>query len=224
MSISQLLDNSDQLQKEPTDSFLGYAVKLAKKVAVLTTEVIAKFEKAKGSTMTREDVFKLIGGVLMIREVRKVPDAYTSVMTQVKDDFDATSIGQLAATFLTLKEKNDLVLGQTATVNYTGNPGDRRAEKPCFRDGHCTRKKCPYKHTKQSRPKAKPSQGQTSRGGGGRQEQGTRNEENTRRNRRNNQGQKRQENVNVVEDLEYEDEGGDHADIFSVDSARVFRQ
>ena len=223
VSTFQLLDKFDQLQKEPTESFPGYAVKVANKVAVLTTEVIAKFEKAKGSPMTREDVFRMIGGVLMIREVRKIPDAYTSVMTQVKDDFDATSIGQLAATFLTLKEKNDQVFGQTASVNYAGrNPNKTRIEKPCFKDGHCDFPGCRFIHKKQARPPMKSETG--SRGGqGGRQnEQSTRQQNNTRKKNKS-KGPKKQESVNVVEELDDEDELGDHGNIFSVGSSRIFR-
>ena len=235
ISTFQLLDSFDLLKKEPTESFPGYAVKITNRVSVLATEVIAKFEKAKGKPMTRDDVFKLIGGVAMIREVRNIPDAYTAVMTQVKDDFDATSIGQLAATFLTLKGKNDSVLGQTPTVNYAGRqPGNLpRSQKPCFKDGNCTRPWCPYLHTKQQRPKGKAKKGQNSRGGGegqssrgggdGRQsEQKSRDQNNTRQNR--NQGQARQGNVNMVEELGHEDELGDQTDIFYVESGQGFRQ
>ena len=214
VSTFQLLDTFDLLEKEKHETFPCYAVKISNKVSTLATEVKAKFEKAKGRKMTADDVFKVIGGVAMIREVRKVPEAYTSVMTRVENDFNASSIGQLAASFMALTTKTDSVLGQPTSVNYIGGQNTRKKPARCFFGEKCTRKNCRFDHSK--RPK-NPDYGhnQSSREGDG----GRYRDENDRRN--DDQRSERVRKVQMIDELDSDED--DTREVYVADSSRVFR-
>ena len=152
----QLLDKFDLIEKFATESYTDYAVRITNQISALAVEVAAKFKKETGRDMQVDDVFKIFGGVAMIREVRKNKECYAAIMLSVKNDFDAQSIGTLAASYQNCSEKSDPILidsNAAINVSYSG----QNTRRVCKYDGNCYRfPSCHFIHEHQkSRVKKK---------------------------------------------------------------------
>ena len=77
-------------------------------------------------------------------------------MLSVKNDFDAQSMGALAASYQTCSDKTDPILIVSASVNYTGKKPDSKSHV-CRFDGRCWNfEKCKRVHKKQKKPVKRP--------------------------------------------------------------------
>ena len=207
----QLLDRFDLLQKDASENYGEYAIKVTNHVSRMAVEIMSKFSKATGREMLATDVFKMYGGVAMIREVRKSRECYHAIMTQVKDDLDASSIGQLAGAYEERREKEDPVLSNQAVVNYANS----KPRGVCFNyreTGRCKfGKKCRYRHVRDSARGDDKNSGrnQSSSGGG----KGGRDRK---------PDDKRASKVQFA-DGEAADDGDYERDAYTVDADQVFR-
>ena len=104
-----------------------------------------------------------VSDILGNREIRKNKDCYAAIMLSVKNDFDAQSIGALAASYQTVSDKNDpILIDSTSAVNYAGKkPGSKPAV--CRYDGKCWNfgGKCKRVHKKQKKPVKRPDDRET---------------------------------------------------------------
>ena len=185
-SVFQVMQETENWTRKPTESHRDYANRVSQELFDLTGIVKAKWKEAKkqekssfDKEMEADDVFRLIGGMVLLRDVAQDRAMFNHVITRIDSATDASGIASVVMAYFDRKQTTDLVLSNVGEVNLA----DGRNRDKLGNDNICTtwketgeckrfeRNWCTWMHPIRFRKK-KTGQSQNGQGQGGRNRQG----------------------------------------------------
>ena len=126
-SIFQFMEQLDEVELRKNETLRDFGTRLEQKVFELETAVSDKFvqlKKKKDKTfqgeMTKADVFKLWGGMAMLKALQTEKGLYTHTITKADDCFNALDLANVAEAY---KERSQ---GDTGIVMHTKAHGNNQ--------------------------------------------------------------------------------------------------
>ena len=151
-SIFLCLEQIDGIEKGSTESYRDLASKVEQQLFDITTVVEAKWKAAsdanKSQEMSASDVFSLIGGMQVLRIMRKDTDLDNHCITRIDTALDASGIANIAMSYIERKQSTDPVMSNIPAVNWTNQQNSKPQICFDFQKGRCTRNPCQYRHEK----------------------------------------------------------------------------
>ena len=155
-SVFQVMQETENWTRKSTESHRDYANRISQELYDLTSVVKAKWKEAKkqekssfDKEMEADDVFKLIGGMVVLRDVAKDPSMFNHVITRIDSATDASGIASVVMAYADRKQTIDPVLPDLPTVNHAENK-PRETDTVCWhwkKYGRCGfRNQCPGSH------------------------------------------------------------------------------
>ena len=155
-TIYQTMAHLWNIQRDPGEDIHSLGVKMEEKCMEVHSQIEAKFKKLKSTadkeaTFDSKKAFMLMASMLMVQHVQeKEPEAYKHMVNDIDEAVKPTEISIKAKSYI-----DKIGQSEPAAVNngtFHGNSKEliqpSKKEQECFywKQGKCSRKKCPYKH------------------------------------------------------------------------------
>ena len=182
-SVFQIMQSIDTWARKSTETHRDYANRIRHDLHDLTDVVKAKWKAAKkeenssfNGEMDVDDLFRLIGGMVLLRDVAKDQPMFEHCITRIDKATDATGIASVVMAYSDRKQTTDPVLSSVGEVNLAQKRDNPDSDRDvCFdwkRDGECAyRDNCQWKHPPKFK-KVKPDQSQKGHGQNGQSQRG----------------------------------------------------
>ena len=135
----QILNSLMELDIKDGEKLQEFAGRLERKVAIVATQITAKFESQESNTaerpMNATDCFMLFGSMLFYDHLRKKqPNCFNLMVKEVDHCWKPSDLGSMAATLVDRLDKPD----PAATHTYSARPHQKqqKATKPKHQNAH----------------------------------------------------------------------------------------
>ena len=155
-TIYQTMAHLWNTQRDPGEDIHSLGVKMEEKCMEVHSQIEAKFKKIKSTdgkeaTFDSKKAFMLMASMLMVQHVQdKEPEAYKHMVNDIDEAVKPTEVSIKAKSYIDKIGQSEPAAVNNSTFhgNSKENLQPSKKEQECFywKQGKCSRKKCPYKH------------------------------------------------------------------------------
>ena len=156
-SVFQIMQSIDTWARKPTETHRDYASRIRHDMFDLIGVVKAKWKEAKkqenasfDKEMEVDDIFRLIGGMVLLRDVALDRAMFDHVITRIDKATDASGIASVVMGYSDRKQTTDPVMSNVGEVNHANGQHRDKPNGVCWTwldTGDCrNRDQCSWKH------------------------------------------------------------------------------
>ena len=180
-SVFQIMSSIDTWARKSTETHRDYAGRFRHDMFYPTSLVNSKWKEAKkqenasfDKEMEADDVFKLIGGMVLLRDVAQDRLMFDHVITRIDKATDASGVASVVMGYSDRKQPTDQVLSSVGEVNLAKGQQRDDTSGACrfwLRTGECQKRDtCPWSHLNKFKG-TQPDQSQNGQSQSGRNQQ-----------------------------------------------------